>query len=151
MTPEEFKKCEWAFLAFGVPKKNNTIRFVIDFRRINANLVCHKFPLWTTEEILTSIKGFLYATSIDLNMGYPSIPPNNKARKILTIVMPFGAYECLTLPMGVMPATDLFEARMVHIFAEMNERRPFPYIDAFSTSRETRLRSIFQFWMRFWV
>jgi hypothetical protein len=82
-----------------------------------------------TEEILTSIKGFLYATSIDLNMGYPSIPLNGEARKILTIVMPFGAYECLTLPMGVMPALDLFQARMVHIFAGMDGRRPFPYID----------------------
>jgi hypothetical protein len=116
LTPEEFEKREWAFPAFGVPKKNNTIRFVIDFRRINANLIRREFPLWTTEEILTSIKGFLYATSIDLNMGYPSIPLNNEARKILTIVMPFGAYECLTLPMGVMPALDLFQARMVHIF-----------------------------------
>jgi hypothetical protein len=82
-----------------------------------------------TEEILTSIMGFLYATSIDLNMGYPSIPLNDKAQKILTIIMPFGAYECLTLPMGVMPASDLFQARMVHIFAEMNEQHLFPYID----------------------
>jgi hypothetical protein len=50
-------------------------------------------------------------------------------QKNLTTVMPFGAYECLTLPMGVMPASDLFQARMVQIFAEMDERRPFPYID----------------------
>jgi hypothetical protein len=78
-----------------------------------------RFP--TTEEILTLIKGFLYATSIDLNIGYPLIPLNDDARKNLTIVMPFEAYECLTLPMGVMPASDLFQARMVHIFADMNE------------------------------
>ena len=62
-------------------------------------------------------------------MGYLSIPVNDATRKILTIVMPFGAYECLTLPMGVMPATDLFQARMVHVFADMDERRPYPYID----------------------
>ena len=83
----------------------------------------------TTEEILTSVKGFLYASSIDLNMGYPSIPLNDKSQKILTIVMPFGAFECPTLPMGVMPASDLFQARMVHIFAPMKSLRPFPYID----------------------
>ena len=84
----------------------------------------------TTEEILTSIMGFLYASSIDLNMGYPLILLNGKARKILMIVMPFGAYECLTLPMGVMPTSDLFRAKMVHIFAPMKSLRPFPYIDA---------------------
>ncbi len=83
----------------------------------------------TTEEILTLVKGFLYASSIDLNMGYPSIPLNDESRKILTIVMPFGAFECLTLPMGVMPASDLFQVRMVHIFAPMKSLRPFLYID----------------------
>jgi hypothetical protein len=129
LTPDEFEKCEWAFPGFGTPKKNGTVRFVIDFRRIYSALVRREYPLWATEEILTSIKGFLYATSIDLNMGYPSIPLNDEARKILTIIMPFGAYECLTLPMGVMPALDLFQARMVHLFAEMGERRPFPYIN----------------------
>jgi hypothetical protein len=62
-------------------------------------------------------------------MGYPSILLNHEARKILTIIMPFGAYEYLTLPMGVMPTFDLFQSRMVQMFADMNERHPFPYID----------------------
>ena len=44
-------------------------------------------------------------------------------------MMPFGAFECLTLPMGVMPALDLFQARMVHTFAGMGDQRQFPYID----------------------
>jgi hypothetical protein len=72
--PEEFEERKWAFPAFGIPKKNKTVRFVVDFRCINQNLVFRKFPLWTTEEILTSVKGFLYLTSIDLNMEYPLDP-----------------------------------------------------------------------------
>ena len=43
--------------------------------------------------------------------------------------MPFGAYEYLILPMGVMPALDLFQARMVHMFTDMKEWCPFLYID----------------------
>ncbi len=62
-------------------------------------------------------------------MGYLSIPLNTATRNILTIIMPFGAYECLMLPMGVMPATDIFQARMVHVFADMGEQHPFPYVD----------------------
>ncbi len=46
-----------------------------------------------TEEILKSITGFMYASSLDLNMGYPSIPLNGKAKSILTIITPFGAYN----------------------------------------------------------
>jgi hypothetical protein len=62
-------------------------------------------------------------------MGYPSNPPNDEARKILTIIMPFGAFECMTLPMGVMSASNLFQLRMCHLFAKLNERKPFVYID----------------------
>jgi hypothetical protein len=106
---------------FRTPKKNGTVRFVVDFHCINQNFVRREFPLWTIEEILTLVKDFLYSMSIDLNMGYPSIPLNKEARKILIIIMPFGAYECLTLPMGVMPALELFQSRMVHMFADMNK------------------------------
>ncbi len=129
LMPKEFEVCGWDFPALGTPKKNGTVRFVVDFNCINQNLVCCKFPLCTTEEILTLVKCFLYFMSIDLNMGYPLIPLNDKARKILTIIMPFGAYKCLTSPMGVMLASDLFQSRMVHMFADMNKRRPFTYID----------------------
>ncbi len=43
--------------------------------------------------------------------------------------MPFSAFQCLTPPMGVMPATDLFQARMVHFFMDMWNRWPSLYID----------------------
>jgi hypothetical protein len=94
LTPEEFEARVWAFPAFGVPKKNGSIRLVIDFCRLNSNLVRREYPLSTTEEILTSVRGFTFAASLDLNMGYLSIPLNDATREILTIVMPFGAYEC---------------------------------------------------------
>ncbi len=96
---------------------------------INKWLIQQEFPLSTTEEILTSIKGFTYASSLDLSMGYPSIPLDEEARRILTIITPFGAYEWLTLPMGVMPALDIFQAWMVNLFTRMGKNRPYPYID----------------------
>jgi hypothetical protein len=37
LTPEKFEEREWAFPAFGFPKKYGTVRFVIDFRRINVD------------------------------------------------------------------------------------------------------------------
>jgi hypothetical protein len=79
-----------------------------DLHCINSNLAQKEYPLSMTEEILTSVKGFLYATSLDLNMGYPLIPLNDVAQRILNIIMPFNMLQCLTLSIGVMPATDLF-------------------------------------------
>jgi hypothetical protein len=129
LSPEEYKNREWSSPAFGIPKKNGNIWLIIDFQSINKYIIRREFPLSTTEEILTSIKGFTYASSLDLNMGYPSIPLDKEAQNILTIITPFGAYQCLTLPMGVMPASDIFQARMVDLFANMGKNRPYPYIN----------------------
>ena len=62
-------------------------------------------------------------------MGYLLIPLNDHAQEILTIIMPFRAYKCLVLPMGVMTATDLFQSPMVHLFADMEEPHPHPHIN----------------------
>ncbi len=56
LTPKEFEAREWAFPTFRIPKKNGTIRVVINFRRLNTELVRREYPLWTTEEILTSVR-----------------------------------------------------------------------------------------------
>ena len=45
------------------------------------------------------------------------------------LFFPFGYFECLVLPQGIKPATDIFQARMVGIFASMRENRPLPYLD----------------------
>jgi hypothetical protein len=49
--------------------------------------------------------------------------------KVLTVVTFFGVFECVVLPMGVKPATDIFQARMVSVFMSMPKNRPKPYID----------------------
>jgi len=73
--------------------------------------------------------GYRHVTVLDFNMGYLSMPLSNAARNILTVVFPFGFYECLVLPQGIAPATDIFQSRMVVLFALMMEEKPTPYLD----------------------
>jgi hypothetical protein len=76
-----------------------------------------------------NIRGFVFASTIDLNMGYLSIPLTPETQKLLTIVTQFGFFECCVLPMGIKPATDIFQSRMVGIFMSMGINKPNPYID----------------------
>ncbi len=62
-------------------------------------------------------------------MGYFHINLAQSARNILTVAMSFGFYKCTKLPMGVMPATDIFQSRMVSVFVDMGLDKPVPYID----------------------
>ena len=50
--------------------------------------------------MLMNLEGFQYATSLDLNMGYYHLELNPFAKKLCTIVLPFGKYEYQRIPMG---------------------------------------------------
>ena len=42
------------------------------------------------DELISGVGGFVFASVVDLIMGYLSIPLDEAARKLLTIVFPFG-------------------------------------------------------------
>ncbi len=55
---------------------------------------------------------FKFATTIDLNMGYYSMPLDEEAKKLCVISLPWGLYRYEVLPQGIKPATDIFQQRM---------------------------------------
>ena len=73
------------------------------------------------------LEGFMYATSLDLNMGYYHIVLSPDARKICTIVTPFGKYEYQRLPMGLCNSPDIFQEWMSELMAGLKFVRV--YID----------------------
>jgi Retroviral aspartyl protease len=86
---------EYQSPSFIIPKKNGTVRVVSDFRVLNSKLQRVTFPIPRIQDILTSLNGFTYATSIDLNMGYYTIRLTPQAQKLCTIVFPWGKYSYL--------------------------------------------------------
>ncbi len=73
LTAKEVELNDWAFPAFGVPKKNCKIRIVAELWKVNNMIERSEFHIPAIEDTLTSIKGFLFATGIDLNMGYQAL------------------------------------------------------------------------------
>jgi hypothetical protein len=59
------------------------------------------YPIPKIAQMLQELEKFSYATSSDFNMGYYTIKLDSDARKLCTIVTPFGKYQYLRLPMGV--------------------------------------------------
>ena len=103
---------EWASPTFIIPKKNKQVRFISDFREVNKRIVRKPFPIPKIVEVLQELEGFQFATALDLNMGYYTIRLDPSASKICTIILPWGKYSYLRLPMGVAGSPDIFQARM---------------------------------------
>eukprot|EP00804_Cyclotella_cryptica_P023072 CCRYP_000324-RA/>CCRYP_000324-RA protein AED:0.44 eAED:0.44 QI:0/-1/0/1/-1/1/1/0/215 len=91
---------EWASPTFIIPKKDNTVRVVSDFREVNKRIVRKPLPIPKISTVLQELEGFTYATALDLNMGYYTIRLDPDAPKICTIIFPWGKYSYLRLPMG---------------------------------------------------
>ena len=98
---ERVQQSEWGSPTFIIPKKDNKVRFISDFRKLNQKIKRKPYPLPRISETLQQIEGYKYATSLDLNMGYYHIPLSPEASEMCTIITEYGKYRYKTLPMGV--------------------------------------------------
>ena len=116
-------KLEWASPSFIVPKHDQTVRFLSDFREVNKQTVRNSLPL----TVLQEMEGFTFATALDLNMGYYTIRLDPDAQKICTIIFPLLKSSYLRLPKGIAGSPDIFQAKMSELMAILEFIRA--YID----------------------
>jgi hypothetical protein len=76
---------------------------------------------------LQEFEGFMYATTLDLNMGYYTLRLNPTAAKMCTIIFPWGKYYYQRLPMGFARLADIFQAEIGNLMATLEYVRV--YID----------------------
>src|ERR1043165_4172289 len=77
--------------------------------------------------MLQKLEGFMWATSLDLNMGYYHILLTPNASRLCTVVLPWGKYEYQRLPMGLCNSPDIFQEKMSSLVQDLEYCRA--YID----------------------
>ena len=120
-------RSEWAAPTFVIPKKDGTVRFISDFRELNKRIKRHPYPIPKIQDMLLNLEGFMYATSLDLNMGYYHIELNPTSKRYCTIVLPFGKFEYQRLPMGLCNSPDIFQEKISDLMVGLEYVRA--YID----------------------
>jgi hypothetical protein len=122
------KRCsdsEWAAPNFIIPKKNGTVRFILDFRRLNEELKRKPYPIPKIAQMLQELENFAHATSLDLNMGYYTIILHPDYQKLCTIVTPFCKYQYLRLLMGISCSPDIFQEKISDLMQHLNFVRTY--------------------------
>ena len=72
----EPSKRPWAFPIVLVPKKVGTLRFCVDYRKLNAVTTKDSYALPRIDDALATLSGNTFISSVDLNAGYWQIPMN---------------------------------------------------------------------------
>ena len=114
---EKANKSKRVARSFTQPQlKNNCVGSLSDFRNLNRQIKSKPYPIPKIREMLLNLKGFHYATLLDLNMGYYHIRLGDQASKLCTIILTHVNYRYKRLPMGVSDSLDSFQEKMSEIF-----------------------------------
>jgi hypothetical protein len=111
---------EWAAPTFIQAKNTGNVRILTDFRRLNVQIIRKPFPLPKISDLLRKLRGFKYATAIDLSMGYYHIPLDLEAQKLCTPILPWGKYQYKRLPMGEKTSPYIFQRIMYELLGDIH-------------------------------
>ena len=133
-----------------VRKKDGTIRFCVDFRKLNNRTVKDAYAIPRTEETLHLLAGAKYFTKLDLRSGYWQVEIEEEDKpKTAFQVGTLGFYEFHRMPFGLCNAPATFQRLMELCMGDMNLRECLVYLDdviIFSTTFEEhidRLQAVF--------
>ena len=98
---------EWICPSFFLTKSNGKLRFVIDLRALNRNVVRSAHPFPPASEVFTTIPhGMKFFAVFDAMKGYWQLPIDENDQKYLHFMTPFGVYRFLRAPMGLVHSGD---------------------------------------------
>lgn len=120
----------WSSPVLLVPKKDNTYRFCVDYRKLNAVTVKDAYPLPFINNILDRLRDAQYLTSLDIKSAYWQIPIAEDSRHYTAFTVPNrGLFQFNRLAFGLSNAPAVWQRYIDHILGPELEPYVFVYLD----------------------
>ncbi|KAJ2936390.1 hypothetical protein H1R20_g699, partial [Candolleomyces eurysporus] len=100
--------------AFLVPKADPSadLRLVVDYRKLNANVVPDSYPLPSIPDIFSDCSKGKYWCKFDMTNLFFQTRIHPDDRHLFAMNMPVGAFEWVVMPMGFRNAPSIHQRRM---------------------------------------
>ena len=100
----------WASAIILVRKKDGSLRFCIDLRKLNTRTVKDSYRF---DESLDSLNRAVLFTSLDLKSGYRQVEVDEESKQYTAFTIgPLGFYQCDRMPFGLTKAPATFQRLM---------------------------------------
>ena len=119
----------WASPVVLVPKKDGTLRFCVDYRRLNAVTKKDVYPLPRIDDILDTLSEAKYFSTLDLASGYWQIEMDPATKDKSAFTTHAGFYELERMPFGLCNAPATFQSLMQTVLHGLEWKSCFVYID----------------------
>ena len=140
----------WASNVVLVRKKDGTLRFCIDYRKLNSVTYKDSYPLPLIDNCLNALAGSSWFSTLDLRSGYHNIPIAEEDRDKTAFVTPGGCFRFTVMPFGLTCAPSVFQRLMDVVLCGLSYLTCLVYLDdiiVFGRSFEeqlTRLNEVFE-------
>ena len=120
----------WAAPVVLVRKKDGTLRYCIDYRRLNTVTKKDSYPLPNIQDCLDSLDGAKYFSSMDLCSGYWQVQLSEDAKdKTSFYGAGGGLWRFKVMPFGLCNAPATFERLMERVLGQLQWQICLCYID----------------------
>ncbi|XP_029919926.1 uncharacterized protein LOC115368085 [Myripristis murdjan] len=110
---------EWSNPVVLVIKKDGSIRFCIDFRKVNAQSDFDAYPLPRLDDLIEQVGQARFISTLDLCKGYWQVPLTEAAKPLTAFRTPQGLWQFTKMPFGLQGAPATFQRLMNRVLSGM--------------------------------
>ena len=141
----------WASPVVMVRKKDGALRFCVDFRKVNSATIKDAQPLARVDDLLDSLRGAQWFSTLDLKSGYWQVPIKEQDRQKTAFRTSGGRlFEFNKVPFGLTNAPATFSRLMDKVLVGLAWETCLYYLDDVIVFSKTwaehlqRLRQVFE-------
>ncbi|XP_078240057.1 uncharacterized protein LOC144586137 [Pogona vitticeps] len=111
----------WSSPIVLVDKPDGSIRFCVDYRKLNRVTTPDAYPMPRLDNLIETIGGCRFISSLDLVKGYWQLRIDPRDQEKTAFCSPFGLYEFRVLSFGLRNAPATFQRLMDQTLAGLND------------------------------
>ena len=120
---------EWCSAPVLIRKRDGTVRWCIDYRRLNDVTVKDQFPLPLVDDCLDTLAGNVWFSKLDANAAYWQIKIREQDRSKTAFVTKYGLYEHVRMGYGLTGAPATFSRAVGLILRGLTWKTVLAFLD----------------------